>query len=272
MKRLWPWTLGFAAGWFTAFASPSPLAAQSEPPAWCASELETLSDGVCYFEAPDTGHDTPPAAATQVKAAPDTLVIFLHPLTKADSDWQWEQQRTMWTAAKKHGFSVLAPRGRRAIGPGRSPDVLAWPTSPKTQELVEDDLLDEWKHARALVERRRGRAFDHVWVFGFSNGAYYATSLAVRDRFPAEGYGVFAGGSGGKYTQILGAKATRRAPIFVGYGTRDPAQKDMKSLVSTLKTIGWRFRVHTQAVGHIVTYEQLRRAVHFLARDASPSP
>jgi predicted esterase len=257
---------------FAALASSASLAAQPETPAWCATELETLSDGVCYFEAPDPSQTAVPAGTTPVRAAPDTLVIFLHPLTKAESDWQWEQQRTMWTAAKKHGFSVLAPRGRRAIGPGRSPDVLAWPTSPKAQELVEDDLLEEWKRARTLVERRRGRPFAHVWVFGFSNGAYYATSLAVRDRFPAEGYGVFAGGSGGKYTQILGAKATHRAPIFVGYGTRDPAQKDMKSLVSTLKTIGWRFQVHTQAVGHIVTYEQLRRAVHFLARDASASP
>jgi predicted esterase len=109
-------------------------------------------------------------------------------------------------------------------------------------------------------------------VFGFSNGAYYATSLAMRDRFPAEGYGVFAGGAGGKYNQILGARTTRRPPIFVGYGTRDPAQDDMKSLVSTLKTIGWRFQVHAQTVGHIVTYEQLRRAVHFLSQPRSPKP
>ena len=254
-----------------AIAIAAQVSAEPEAPAWCAAELETLSDGLCYFEAPDPSQSAVPAGATQVHAPPDTLVIFLHPLTKAESDWQWEQQRTLWTAAKKHRFSLLAPRGRRGLGPGRSPDVLAWPTSPKTQELVEDELLAEWQSARTQLEKRRGRAFAQVWVFGFSNGAYYATSLAVRERFPAQGYGVFAGGSGGKYTQLLGAKATQRAPIFVGYGTRDPARADMKSLVSTLKTIGWRFQVHTQAVGHWVTYEQLRRAVHFLAHDTGAS-
>ena len=254
------------AGALPALADP-PLApepgARSEPPAWCASELETLSEGVCVFEPTSAGDED----QKKVRARPDTLVIFLHPPLKADSNWQWEQQRTMWTAAKAHGFSLLVPRGRRGIGPGRAPNVLAWPTSTKAQEAVEDELVREWQRAKAELERRRARPFEHVWLFGFSNGAYYATSLALRDRFEAEGYGLFAGGAGSKYNQILGGKTSRRAPIFVGYGTRDPARKDMRDLVSMLKKLGWPSRSHTAPVGHLVTFEQLRLAVRFLSSE-----
>jgi predicted esterase len=202
-----------------------------------------------------------------VRAPADTLVLFLHTLVKADSSWQWEQQRTMWAAARKHGFSLLVPRGRRGIGPGRAPGVLAWPTSPRTQEGIEAELVSEWQQARAALEQRRGRPFARVWVFGFSNGAYYATSLAMRARFPVQGYGVFAGGAGSKYNQILGQQTLNRAPIFVGYGTKDPAQKDMRGLVTMLRKLGWSFRSHVQPVGHIVTFDQLRLAVRFLSAE-----
>lgn len=250
-----------------AIAAVSP-AAEPRPvePAWCASELETLSDGTCSYE--PSADETPVSAGKGVRAPPDTLVIFLHTLVKAGSSWQWEQQRTMWTAATRHGFSLLVPRGRPGIGPGRAPDVVAWPTATKAQALLEDELLDEWQRARAELEARRGRPFRRVWIFGFSNGAYYATSLALRGKLPVSGYGVFAGGAGGKYHRIVGAKAKHRAPLFVGFGTRDPAHHDMRELLSTLKTLGWSFGSTSQPVGHIVTDEQLRRGVQFLSAKA----
>ena len=105
-------------------------------------------------------------------------------------------------------------------------------------------------------------------MFGFSNGAYYGTSLALRARLPVEGYAVFAGGAGGKYSWILGSKAPRKTPIFVGYGTRDPAREDMKDLITVLKKLGWPHQSLAQPVGHIVTHDQLRRAVQFLTSHA----
>jgi len=234
--------------------------AHAEPRAWCAPELEVVSEGVC-FHAPAKADDGPDGRRV--------LVLFLHSLVAVESNWQWEQQRLLVRAADKHGFSVLMPRGRRGIGPGRAPDVWAWPTSPRAQEEVEDELLEEWARARATVEARQGFRFERLLVFGFSNGAYYATSLALRDRLPADGYGVFAGGSGGKYASLLGSRTTRRAPIFVGYGTKDPARKHMQSLASTLKRLGWRHRVKSEPVGHLVTDAQLAAAVRFL--QLSPS-
>ncbi len=243
--------------------------AESKPKAWCASELETIREGVCYYEA-ESAADATPSSATPVRAEPDTLVLYLHTLVGTGSTWQWEQQRIMWTAAKTYGFSVLMPRGRPGIGPKRAADVLAWPTSPKAQAAVEEELVSEWQELRETVERRRGRPFRHVWVFGFSNGAYYASSLALRARLPVEGYAAFAGGAGGKYSMILGSKAPRKTPIFVGYGTKDPARADMKELITTLKKLGWPHQSLSQPVGHIVTHDQLRRAVSFLVAHAEP--
>jgi len=138
-------------------------------------------------------------------------------------------------------------------------------TAPRLQEEIEPELLEEWAESRALVERKVGRHFERFLIFGFSNGAYYATTLALRDRIEADGYGVFAGGAGGRYSWILGSRTERRAPIFVGYGTKDPSQGDMRSLARTLKTLGWRYRVKSQPIGHMVTQAQLRAAVNFLA-------
>jgi len=223
--------------------------AEAKQPGWCAPELEALSEGVCYFGAE--------------AAAPRALVIFLHPLVGAGSSWQWDQQRLFARLAKAHRFSVLTPRGRLGIGPGRAKDIYAWPTSASMQERYEDELIEEWSQARRKIERREG-PFSKVFVFGFSNGAYYATSLAMRGRLPVDGYGVFAGGSGSKYLRLLGAKAERRAPIFVGYGTKDPAHRDQRELIAVLKSLGWKHRAKSATVGHTVTEDQLQSALRFL--------
>jgi len=245
-----------ARAWLVAILCTLPIAsaARAEGRAWCAPELETLSDGMCFY--------APPEAATTEHP---TLVLFLHSLVAVKSDWQWEQQRVLTKAAERHGFSVLMPRGRTGLGPRRAGDVWAWPTSPATQAEVEAELVAEWLAARKAIEARNGRRFERLLVFGFSNGAYYASTLALRDRLEADGYGVFAGGSGGKYASVLGSRTTHRAPIFVGYGTKDPAWPDMASLAETLKKLGWRHQLKAEPVGHLVTEAQLAAAVRFLS-------
>lgn len=220
-------------------------------PSWCAPDLEVLGDGVCFSPAP-TG-----------EASPKTLVIFLHSLVGAGSNWQWEQQRMVSRHGQSHGYSVLMPRGRLGIGPGRTRDVYAWPGSPATQKLYEDSVLGEWDHYRAGLERRYG-AFEEVFVFGFSNGAYYATTLAMRGRLAIDGYGVFAGGSGSKYHRILGEQTSLRAPVFVGYGTKDPDHPRQQALVELLSDLHWAHHSLGARVGHLVTDGQLSAAISFL--------
>lgn len=243
----------------TLSALPVATAARAGERTWCAAEVETLSDGMCFHA---------PAQAQASSAEHPTLVVFLHSLVAVKSNWQWEQQRELVSAAERHGFSVLMPRGRTGLGPRRSGDVWAWPTSPAKQAEVEDELIDEWREAQRTIETRNRHRFARVFVFGFSNGAYYASTLALRNRLNADGYGVFAGGSGGKYASVLGSRtaATDRAPIFVGYGTKDPAWHDMASLADTLKSLGWRHQVKAEPVGHLVTAAQLAAAMRFLGR------
>jgi predicted esterase len=238
------------------------LAEQQEAPAWCAPESETLTDGMCYFDPSASGGD-------QGGSGTDTLVVFLHSLVRTNSAWQYEQQRLMMRTAAALQFAVLMPRGRPGIGPGRAPNVLAWPGSPQMQDAIEDEIIAEWDNARARIEERQGRAFRRVFVFGFSNGAYYTTTLAVRDRYRADGYGIFAGGNGSRYNRLLASRTERRAPIFVGYGTKDPARAHMGSLARMLADLHWQHRVKTAPIGHWVSDAQLLAAVRFLRGESS---
>lgn len=251
-----------AAALLSAASLVSHASSADSPPSWCADGLQTVADGICYFAPPDSDQAKKPGE--------NTLVIFLHPLLKADSDWQWQQQLLLKYHAEKFGFSVLMPRGRRGIGPGRLPDIVAWPTSRAMQEIHEDEVIAEWTRARRRVEKKRRRRFDHLLVLGFSNGAYYTNSLALRNRIEADGYGIFAGGQGGKYSSVLGSRTTRRPPIFVGYGTKDPDAKHQRSLVKTLRALTWPCRAMKAPVGHTVTNAQLRAAFRYLLGSESP--
>jgi predicted esterase len=233
--------------------------AESARARWCAPELEALSEAACYF-APTAA---PAIDGAQPPQRSRSLVIFLHPLVGAGSDWQWDQQRMFARLGTTFGFSVLMPRGRLGVGPKRAPNIYAWPTSANMQTRYEDEIIDEWMQARRVVEKREGK-FEKVLIFGFSNGAYYATSLAMRGRLEVDGYGIFAGGSGSKYLRLLAAKAERRSPIFVGYGTKDPAHHDQRDLIKMLRALSWKHRVKSAHVGHTVTEDQIRGALGFL--------
>jgi predicted esterase len=195
-------------------------------------------------------------------------VVFLHGVIKPDTTWQWAQQRAIARAAQRKGFSVLMPRGRRGIGPAQMKDWWTWPTSVAAQRAVEAELLAEWDQAQKTLESRRGKAFERVLVFGFSNGAYYATALALLGRLQVQGYGIFAGGAGAKYLVGPAKGTTRRPRIYVGYGLKDRAHKDPKGLARALKQLGWPHQENARKRGgHSMGDAQLDAAIDFL-RDA----
>lgn len=235
-------------------ASAPALPQDAEAARWCAPELASLPGEVCAFlparEAP----------------GPRVLVIFLHGVVQHDSGWQWAQQRGAARAGARHGVAVMMPRGRRGIGPKTMEDWWCWPTASAAQTAHEDALLAEWDAARAELERRAGGRFERVLVFGFSNGAYYATSLAMRGRLPVDGYAAFAGGSGARYLQRAGAQTKLRAPIFVGWGGKDPAHQDQVALAKMLRSLKWPSRsLGKPRAGHAMTDEQVDQAFAFLS-------
>ncbi|WP_437587545.1 alpha/beta hydrolase [Sorangium sp. So ce1000] len=221
---------------------------------WCAPELASLPGEACAF------------LPAREAAGPRVLVIFLHGVVQPDSGWQWAQQRGAARAGARHGVAVMMPRGRRGIGPKAMEDWWCWPTASAAQAAHEDALLAEWDAARAELERRAGGRFERVLVFGFSNGAYYATSLAMRGRLPVDGYAAFAGGSGARYLQRAGEQARRRAPIFVGWGGKDPAHRDQVALAKMLRRLKWPSRsLGKPRAGHTMTDEQVDQAFAFLS-------
>jgi len=223
---------------------------------WCygGEGIEALTPTVCHFS------PTPP------DQAPDTLVVFLHGVTKLGTTWQWNGQRGVARAARANGFEVIMPRGRIGAGSQKFADYWNWPSSAEGQRTLEDEVLAEWLAAKDMLEKRNGRPFRHVWVFGFSAGAYYAASLALRARLAADGYAVFAGGSAPKGIERWAKGTHPKVPIYVGYGFRDKAYRDPQRLGRALRRMGWKSRVvGRKKVGHSMTDAQVREAVAFLA-------
>jgi predicted esterase len=222
---------------------------------WCYSGdgIEALTATLCHYS------PKPPSEA------PDTLVVFLHGLTKLGTTWQWNGQRGLARFAKAHGFEVIMPRGRLGAGSKKYADMWNWPGSYEGQKTVEAEVLDEWKAAQKTLEERNGKPFARVWVFGFSAGAYYAASLALRARIAVAGYAVFAGGGAPKGVERWAKGTHPKPPIYVGYGGKDRAKKDPQKLGRALKAMGWKsMLVGRPKVGHSMTDAQVREAVAFL--------
>jgi poly(3-hydroxybutyrate) depolymerase len=244
------------AGRSTQASASPPSQLQPPPGPWCAAEFEALPGEVCVY--------TPPATATP----PENLVIFLHGVVKEGTDWQYNQQRAAARVARQNGFVVLMPRGRMGgAGSQKFSDHWNWPTSVEGQKLYEKAVLDEWRSARAIVEQRRGIAFDRVYVLGFSAGAYYAVSLAIGNRFAADGFAAFAGGGAARNTARHLRRVRPRIPIYVGWGLKDKARDDPAKLAKVLKAAGWPHKASARrGVGHAMTDSQVREAIAFFEK------
>ncbi len=225
---------------------------------WCNEAVEKLSDGMCHF-----------SPAKEGQPAPTTLVIFLHGVIKVGTDWQYNQHLALVRAAKANGFEVLLPRGRVGAGSKKFAEYWNWPTSVAGQKEHEDPVIAEWMEAKKVLEERNGRPFEKVYVFGFSAGAYYAASLALRGRIPVDGYGVFAGGGAPKGVERWAKGVRPRPPIYVGWGGKDKARKDPQRFARALRALGWSHKaVGRKKVGHSVTDAQIREAIAFLGKKA----
>jgi predicted esterase len=219
-----------------------------QAPAWCAAEVEALPGDVCHIDGGQRGDRR-------------TLVVFLHGAIAKETTWQWTQERALLRQAKQSGFEAIFPRGPL----GKYGYV--WPGSMKAQEAVEDELARGWRAAQTLLEERAGRPFDQVFVMGFSSGAYFASSLALRGRLAVDGYAVFAGGAA--YPPRNG-EAPHAVPVFVGVCSNDgQTAPDSRSLGAALVARGWRHRVDEEGVGHMFSDIHVAHAISYLRAAAA---
>ena len=217
---------------------------KSERKDWCAPEVHELEDHVCFAEG------APPEDGRR------TLVVYMHGAYATTPGFAWLQQRAMALHAKRLGFTVLLPTSPRAE------NAYVWPTSEAAQKEQEASLLAGIKHAREKLEKRVGHGFDEVFVVGFSSGAYYASTAAVRGAMDVDGYVVLAGGSSWARTHAEGQK---RAPVFVGVSAADAQTRDhSRAFAGTLGTLGWPSRVEERNAGHEVDWTLLTHGIGWL--------
>jgi predicted esterase len=245
--------IGALASLFAILATASFAQAESEtktkvhrttkgPYAWCADEVETLPNGLCYI---DGGQ----------KDTRRTLVIFLHGMIAKDADWQWLQERALTRQAKQSKFEALFARA--PLTPGG----YVWPGTIASQETSEQDLIDGWNEARRFLEQRNGKPYDEVFLMGFSSGAYFVSALALRGRVQFDGYATFAGGAGG----LAASDVSSKSPVYVGVCADDAQTANhSRGFGAALAARGWPHRVDEQHVGHMFSDIHVAHALSYL--------
>jgi predicted esterase len=230
--------------------SAAPTTAAPAPKSWCAPELTELSDHVCYVD-----------GGAQANGR-QTLVIYLHGALATRPGFAWMQQRNMAMNAKRSSFTALIPTGP-SDGVG-----FVWPSAQKDLKAKEPAILAAIQQARIDLEKRVGHGFDETFVVGFSSGAYYASSLAMRGVFPVDGTIVLAGGTSWVPRSELGAK---RAPVFVGVSAADPLSANhARGLAGALAGAQWVYRSEERGVGHGVDTTFMDHGIAWLRAQTKP--
>lgn len=234
------------AGAFVASASVIVLTSSAaSAAAWCGAGTEPLPSDVCYID----GRGAPGRR---------TLVIWLHGVIGKNTSWSHDHEKMLSRVAKEAGIEVLFPKG--ILGES----VYAWPGTRASQEKNEQALIDQWMTAKGILEEREQRVFEETYVFGFSSGAYFASSLAMRGRVDVDGYAVLAGG---QPMPPAPAPVVRYAPVFVGVCANDPTTvKHSRAFASSLAAAGIPRLVDERPIGHDVSPAHLTHALAFLRK------
>lgn len=225
-------------------------AADTKP--WCSPEVEELSDHVCYYDGQD------PAASRK------TLVIYLHGVYAATPGFQHLQQMAMARQAKAHKVTMLFPTAPKAKFGG-----YAWPTSLEAQKAEEPKVLDGIRKAKADLEKKLNRKFDETFVVGFSSGAYFGSSVALRGTLDVDGWIILVGGS--SWARPVD-ESKKRAPIFVGVSAADKqTASHTRAFAGTLAALRWPYRVEERNVGHTVDWTLLAHGLAYLRSQTKPA-
>jgi hypothetical protein len=229
--------------------APSATALPKLDTEWCTEGFDALDESTCYL-VPD--------------GAKRTLLIYLHGVLAPTGGTQRVVQGVVARAARKHGVVALMPRGRRGIGPAKTRDWYAWPTTADAYTRHTPMMIASWLAAKSPRSARietKYAPFDEPARYVRSNGAYFVSILALRGDFAADGFGAMSGGMRGGRTKS--ALPAARPPFYVGYGLQDDAKDDPMSLASFLADAGWRTMARAHPVGHGARDVYLDEAIPF---------
>jgi predicted esterase len=243
-----------------AFAVPSVAAAKdpaapaaASDKAWCGADFDALPNDVCHID-----------GRKSKDGAHRTLVIWLHGVIGINTNWSQNHQKMLARVAKYNEVEVIFPKGIAADG------VYMWPGTIDSQEKNEQALIDNWMAAKKTLEEREHKQFDEVYVFGFSSGAYFTSSLAMRGRVDVDGYATFCGG------QPMPARhdaVTKFAPTYVGVCADDKTTAShSRAFFGSLAAAGIPRMVSEQKIGHGLSEVHFAQALKFLHDKKAAAP
>jgi dienelactone hydrolase len=214
---------------------------------WCAEGLLALPGGGC-FRAPEGGR------------GPWPLIIYLHGIfdPAAATDELSRQSRVAALGVAK-GFAVLALRGHAGeCSAAEYASRICWPSNEKNEDGG-PSFVSEWK-APLLDATKRG-ASGKRYVFGFSNGGYFAGLLAERAWFEANGFVVARGGP------VSPVKASgEKVPLLLTLSEDDPSHDEMVKLDLALTENEWPHERFMSQGGHALPDVDIEAAVTFFVK------
>lgn len=221
------------------------------PRPYCAPEVNVVGaveDEACAFDGVPEGQEH------------KTLLIYLHGALPARHGVAYLQQRAMATHAKANGVTVLMPHAPETEG------FHFWPRSPEAIAAQEAGIVERIRDARRNLEEQMHVTFENVYVVGFSSGAYYASSLAVRGVLDdVDGYIVLAGGCAQPAPEESEEDVSSRVPVFVGINGGDPTTMGAASnFAGELRGLKWPTRSEVQGTGHLVDGVLLAHGIAWL--------
>jgi dienelactone hydrolase len=221
----------------------------------CAEGLEPLVGDACY-------------AAPQ-GASPLPLIIYLHGFfEEGPGEGQNEaldQQRRVALRATARGFAVLALRGTEgacATSPENATKV-CWPSNEKVA-YKGPQFVREWQPALAAAAARH--PFTKRYIFGFSNGGYFAGLIAVRALYDADAFAIAHAGSV-EPVKALGAKP----PLLLMSADEDLSQEGMLRFDEELTREEWLHENHSRGGGHALPDSDIDVALTFFERTRTES-
>jgi predicted esterase len=215
--------------------------------AWCAPALAPIPGGGCL-------------ALPARPSAKTTLIVYVHGryAPKAWGEETIRQSRVAKLATSK-GFAVLSLRGRQ--GECTQPelgDTWCWPSNPRNEA---DGPAFVKRFEPAISNARKVLGPGPNVLFGFSNGAYFATLIATRGLARFDAIAIAHGGPVPP-THAAGEKP----PILLLTADDDPSDGEMRQLDDELSREKWPHEMVSREGTHELPDIDVNYALAFFDR------